>query len=910
MEKIEADQFTWNDLTTGFNKKVIENFHPNAYRMYELSELYNADGSEPARLKRFLEEKAVIDFMDCSESENTMIALNKEVLEKNKTGKYTHLEIHNSTMLGMMGNLIIYPENNPVVRNSFSCGQSKQAVSMYHTNHRVRMDKTAVVLNYGQTPLVKSRYLEYINHEGNPYGENAIVAIMCYTGYNVEDAILINEGSLKRGLFRTTYYSTYETHEEKTIGNDSTVEKLFTNIETESNVVGTKDGYDYSKLDKYGLIREGTEVDDKTVLIGITANSNRSETRVDMSKTPKKGQLGIVDKTFITDSEEGKRIAKVRIREQRIPNLGDKMASRSGQKGTIGLVIPEEDMPFTKDGIRPDLIINPHALPTRMTIGQLVETLMGKACANYGGFGDCTAFVNKGSKIRVFGELLPKFGFHSSGNEVLYNGMTGEQLETEIFMGPTYYMRLKHMVKDKVNYRARGPNTALTKQPVQGRANDGGLRIGEMERDSVISHGTCEFLRESMMERSDNYFMAICNTTGMMAIYNPAKNIFMSPMADGPLRFVGSLDGKDMHIENVTRFGRDFSIVKVPYTLKLLMQELQTINIQMRFITEDNIEQLENMTYSKNIEKLMYSENFVPRTVVQNVRRKLEETDKKMNQEGIHNGDNFSISSVNMNEGSPAYAEGSPAYVPTQEELQNASPYSDEYNPNTPIQTPQFSPRSPDMPPPGSPNYSPQSPTEPPPGSPNYSPQSPTEPPPPEENKQTQGGWIMTGGKAHLRGDNIPVRTWTIKNVGDRFVTIEADSPEGLDLNENIKVVMPHDLYELGNYSFMQQPILARQMHNQDMYQHGLHGSQGMQNMMMSDFPPSINIAPVIKVLNNATDNSTDLPTNSSLGTTGEIINNGKSVSFNEHSATNDNGKIDLSTIGADNKSIVVKKLG
>jgi hypothetical protein len=653
------------------------------------------------------------------------------------------------------------------------------------------------------------------------------------------------------------------------------------------------------------LIREGTEVDDKTVLIGITATSNRSETRVDMSKTPKKGQLGIVDKTFITDSEEGKRIAKVRIREQRIPNLGDKMASRSGQKGTIGLVIPEEDMPFTKDGIRPDLIINPHALPTRMTIGQLVETLMGKACANYGGFGDCTAFVNKGSKIRVFGELLPKLGFHSSGNEVLYNGMTGEQLETEIFMGPTYYMRLKHMVKDKVNYRARGPNTALTKQPVQGRANDGGLRIGEMERDSVISHGTCEFLRESMMERSDNYFMAICNTTGMMAIYNPAKNIFMSPMADGPLKFVGSLDGKDMHIENVTRFGRDFSIVKVPYTLKLLMQELQTINIQMRFITEDNIEQLENMTYSKNIEKLMYTDNFVPRTVVQNVRRKLEETAKKMNQDIANTGDNFSISSVN-GEGSPAYAEGSPAYVPTEAELQNASPYSGEYNPNSPIQTPQYSPHSPDMPPPGSPNYSPHTPEmppPPPPGSPIYSPHTP-EMPTPEENKETQGGWIMTGGKAHLRGDNIPVRTWTIKNIGDRFVTIEADSPEGLDLNENIKVVMPNDLYELGNYSFMQQPILARQMHNQ----YGLNNSQGMQNMMMSDFPPSINIAPVIKVLNNATDNSTDLPTNSSLGTTGEIINNGKNVSFNEPSASND--KIDLSTIGADNKSIVVKKLG
>ena len=911
MEKIEADQFKWQDLTTGFNKKVVENFHEsaNAYKIYELSDLYNADGSEPSRLKRFLEEKAIIDFIDSSESENTMIALNKEVLDRNKTKKYTHLEIHNSTMLGMMGNLIIYPENNPVVRNSFSCGQSKQAVSMYHTNHRVRMDKTAVVLNYGQTPLVKSRYLEYINHEGNPYGENAIVAIMCYTGYNVEDAILINEGSLKRGLFRTTYYSTYETHEEKSIGNDSTVEKLFTNIENESNVVGTKDGYDYSKLDKYGLIKEGTEIDEKTVLIGLTATSSNDvdRKRVDMSKTPKKGQLGIVDKTFITDSEEGKRIAKVRIREQRIPNLGDKMASRSGQKGTIGLVIPEEDMPFTKDGMRPDLIINPHALPTRMTIGQLVETLIGKACVNVGSFGDCTAFINKGSKIKVFGELLPKLGYHSSGNEILYNGMTGEQLETEIFMGPTYYMRLKHMVKDKVNFRARGPNTALTKQPVQGRANDGGLRIGEMERDSVISHGTSEFLRESMMDRSDSYFMAICNNTGMMAVYNPAKNIFMSPMADGPLRFVGSLDGKDMHIENVTRYGRDFSIVKVPYTLKLLMQELQTINIQMRFITEDNIEQLENMTYSKNIDKLMFTDKLVPRTVVYNVRRQLEETANKMNVAANSNGeDNFTISSLNT-DGSPAYAEGSPAYVPTGEELQNISPYDGEFNPNTPIEKTKFSPHTPIYTPPPL-IYSPHSPTEPPPG---FIPTSPDYPPPNSEGSESQGGnWIMKGGKAHLRGDNIPVRTWTIKNVGDRFVTVEADNPEGLDFNENIKVVMPHDLYELGNYSFMQQPILARGM-NPNMMNNISHG---LQNTMMSDYPPTINIAPVIKVLNNATDNSTD---NLQRPTTGEIINSGKSISFDDSISNNgqsqpslSNDKIDISKIGADNKSIVVKKLG
>ena len=540
---LENDKFTWLQLITGFNDKKKSSV--NLSNIYELNELYDNIVTEknPAKLKRFLEEKAIIDYIDTNESEGALISFpNKDFIKENddkeeekeddnKNKKYTHMEIHESFLFGMMSNLISFPENNPATRNSFSCGQSKQACSLYHTNHQVRMDKTAVVLVNGQIPLVKSRYLEHINNEENTYGENAIVAIMCYTGYNVEDAVLVNEGSLKRGLFRTTYYTTYESHEEKSKTGNATVDKVFTNIESESNVVGTKPGFDYSKLDKYGIIKENTPVDDKTVLIGLTSyGSENKDIRMDMSKTPKKGQLGVVDKAFITEGEEGYRIAKIRIREERIPNLGDKMASRNGQKGTIGLVIPESDMPFNKDGLRPDLIINPHAIPTRMTIGQLVECITGKACVYYGGFGDCTAFNNNGSKIKVFGEMLTKAGYHSSGNDILYNGMTGEQIETEIFMGPTYYMRLKHMVKDKINYRSLGPRTALTRQSVSGRANDGGLRIGEMERDSVISHGTSEFLRESMMERGDKYYMAVCNNTGMVAIYNPSKNLFISPM--------------------------------------------------------------------------------------------------------------------------------------------------------------------------------------------------------------------------------------------------------------------------------------------------------------------------------------------------------------------------------------------
>ena len=598
LERIMNNDFTWENLITGFEKKET-NFSINAYKIYSnVDELYNGNFN--------ISLKAVIDYMDTSEAESSLIAFNRQQLKENKL--YTHMEIHPSLLLGVMGNQVVFPENNQLPRDLFACGQAKQAVSLYHSNYPVRMDKMGVVLNNGQIPLIKSRYLKYINEEEHPCGENTIVAIMCLNGYNVEDSILFNEASLKRGLFRTTYFTTYDSKEEtakksgvdeggnKTYGSETN--SYFANIETK-NVVGLKEGYDYSELDQYGLVKENTYVNDKTVLIGKVSDSLEDpEVVIDASTFTKKGQEGYVDKTFITEGEQGSRIAKVRIRNERIPNIGDKFSSRCGQKGTVGIVIPEQDMPFTDNGLRPDIIINPHAIPSRMTIGQLLETVMGKACSIYGAFGDCTAFVNKGSKHKIFGELLVKEGFHSSGNEILYNGQTGEQLEAQIFFGPTYYMRLKHMVKDKINYRAKGPRTVLTRQTVQGRANDGGLRIGEMERDGLIAHGITNFLQESMLVRGDDYYMAICNKTGTIAIYNNSSNIFISPFVDGPLKFNQSIDAKTMNIENISRFGRSFSIIRVPYAFKLLYQELQTMNVQMRIITEDNIDQLAPMSFS------------------------------------------------------------------------------------------------------------------------------------------------------------------------------------------------------------------------------------------------------------------------------------------------------------------------
>ena len=629
-QRIEDAGWSWNDLICGSNTRHNKNFDPYAGQIYDMKDLYVMEDRtvdiKATMLEKFTKHGAIIDYSDCNEEENMLIAINHHVFQledSSKLPKYTHCEIHESLIFGAMCNMIVYPEHNPAPRNLFSCGQSKQACSIYHSNYQVRMDKSALILNYGQTPLVKSRYLDWINREEHPYGENAMVAIMCYTGYNVEDAILINEGALKRGLFRTTYINVYETHEEHVMGGDNGDEWIDTTLANPANRsdVKLRAGLNYDKLDQNGLIREGSIVDEDTVLIGMITGSGMgdesdlSQMKKDVSITPKKGQQGVVEKVYVTDGEIGQRIIKVRVMDQRIPAMGDKFASRVGQKGTVGRVIPECDMPFTKDGMIPDILVNPHALPTRMTVGQLLESVTGKACAMYGAFGDCTAFGQCGSKVKTFGKMLTEpydpadaskgtyltnGAFHSSGNEILYNGMTGEQIKAEIFVGPTYYMRLKHMVKDKINYRRKGPNDQLTRQPVGGRANDGGLRIGEMEKDALASYGATEFLRESLMERGDNYKVAICNRTGMIAVYNEDQNLFLSPSADGPLKFhldegLKYYTEGSIRPEKMTRFGRDFSIVKIPYAMKLLIQELQTMNIHMRVITEENIQQLESM---------------------------------------------------------------------------------------------------------------------------------------------------------------------------------------------------------------------------------------------------------------------------------------------------------------------------
>jgi intein/homing endonuclease len=399
--------------------------------------------------------------------------------------KFTHCEIHPSTIFGILASCIPFPEHNQSPRNTYQCAMGKQAMGMYVTNYQNRMDKTAYVLTYPSRPLVDTRVMGMIKLDQIPSGSAVIVAIMTYSGYNQEDSILVNKGSIDRGLFNATIYHT-EKDEDKKINGDEEIRCK----PDPSKTKGMKFG-NYDKVNNKGLVPENTFIENRDIIIAkvVPIKENRNDhTKLikyeDHSKIHRTTEESYIDKNFIDRNGDGYCIAKVRIRTSRKPVIGDKLSSRHGQKGTVGNIIPESDMPFTVNGMRPDIIINPHAIPSRMTIGQLKETLLGKVLVQLGLFGDGTSFGELAvDDIRK--ELL-KVGYEAQGNELLYNGMTGEQIESNIFIGPAFYQRLKHMVNDKQHSRSIGPMVNLTRQPAEGRSRDGGLRFGEMERDCGI----------------------------------------------------------------------------------------------------------------------------------------------------------------------------------------------------------------------------------------------------------------------------------------------------------------------------------------------------------------------------------------------------------------------------------------
>ena len=486
-----------------------------------------------------------VEYLDAEEEETVMIAMTPEDLEISRQVQagyappepssdpnarvkapvnlaahtWTHCEIHPSMILGICASIIPFPDHNQSPRNTYQSAMGKQAMGVFLTNFDERMDTMANILYYPQKPLATTRSMEFLKFRELPAGQNAIVAIACYSGYNQEDSVIMNQSSIDRGLFRSLFYRAY-VEQEKRIGAHTfeTFEKPL-----RSETMKMKHGT-YEKLDDDGIIAPGTRVSGEDVIIGKTApmapdneelgQRTKLHTKRDASTPLRSTENGIVDKVLVTTNQEGAKFVKVRMRTTKVPQIGDKFASRHGQKGTIGITYRQEDMPFTAEGITPDLIINPHAIPSRMTIAHLIECQLSKVSSLRGAEGDATPFT--AVTVDSVSRLLREQGYQSRGFEVMYNGHTGRKLRAQIFFGPTYYQRLRHMVDDKIHARARGPVQILTRQPVEGRARDGGLRFGEMERDCMIAHGASAFLKERLFEVSDAFRVHICDICGLM----------------------------------------------------------------------------------------------------------------------------------------------------------------------------------------------------------------------------------------------------------------------------------------------------------------------------------------------------------------------------------------------------------
>ncbi len=514
-------------------------------------------------------QMGVLELLDANEEENTLIAIDF----KHLTEKHTHLEMYPSSILGIAASIIPYPEHNQSPRNTYESAMAKQSLGFATPTFPYSTYVREHLLVYPQPPMVKTRSSSLLNLDERPTGQNCVVAVLSFEGYNIEDAIIFNKSAIDRGLGRSFFFRLYEAEAKQYLGG---MKDSFEVPRADANIRGYRGEKYYRLLESDGIVMHEAQVGGGDVIIGRTSPPRFMEEykefeikgpyRRDTSLGVRASESGVVDSVFLTENEEGGKMYKVRIRDMRIPEIGDKFASRHGQKGVIGLVVNQEDMPYTEDGLVPDVIINPHAFPSRMTAGQFIESIAGKAAAIRGKPVDGTAFT--GENAEALEETLTEAGFAPTGREVMYDGRSGRKFSAEVYIGVVFYQKLHHMVADKIHARARGQVQMLTKQPTEGRARGGGLRFGEMERDCLIAYGASMVLKDRLLDEADKTEVHVCEKCGLIAYFDAKQR-----------KYICRVDGDTARI----------STVVIAYAFKLLLQEMMSLNIAPRLVLKDKV---------------------------------------------------------------------------------------------------------------------------------------------------------------------------------------------------------------------------------------------------------------------------------------------------------------------------------
>jgi DNA-directed RNA polymerase subunit B len=511
----------------------------------------------------------IIELVDANEEENCYISMDKSKLEVD----HTHLEIFPSAILGVGASIIPYPEHNQSPRNTYESAMAKQSLGFSTPLMNASTYVRQHFMLYPQTPTVSTKAISLLGLDDRPTGQNCVVAVIPFEGYNIEDAIVFNKSSIERGLGRTFFYRVYEAEAKQYPGG---MKDSFELPDSDANIRGYRGEKAYRLLEHDGAIMHEAVVTGGDILIGRTSPPRFMEEykefevkgpyRRDTSIGVRPSENGVVDTVIMTQSVEGGKMYKIRVRDMRVPEIGDKFASRHGQKGVIGMLVNQEDLPYTEDGVVPDIMINPHAFPSRMTVGQFMESLGGKAASLRGTIVDGSAFL--GEKFDNMKNVLEKHGFKYTGKESMYDGRTGRKFPADVYIGVVYYQKLHHMVADKIHSRARGQVQMLTKQPTEGRARGGGLRFGEMERDCLIAYGASMMLKDRLLEESDKAEINVCERCGLLAYYDVKQR-----------RFICRVCGEKSKISSVV----------IAYAFKLLLQEMMSLNVAPRLLTKEKV---------------------------------------------------------------------------------------------------------------------------------------------------------------------------------------------------------------------------------------------------------------------------------------------------------------------------------